>query len=53
MDLASVESIETELLLSDLNNLVKITFNNGKILYTQGDISSLNGKIKYLLKKRE
>ncbi|MBB5254491.1 STK_08120 family protein [Sulfurisphaera ohwakuensis] len=55
IDLASIESVnsETELVLSDGDTIVRISFNNGKVIRTLGDINLLRkGEIKYLIKKK-
>lgn len=53
IDLAAVESrnSKTELVLYDGNVMVKINFENGKVVKTFGDINLLGKNIKYLLKK--
>ncbi|BFH72224.1 DUF3211 family protein [Sulfurisphaera javensis] len=50
---AMVESVNSKViaLLSDENQLVEITFENGSLVESKGDINSLKNKIKVILKR--
>jgi len=50
---AMIESINTRviLLISDGNNIAELKFKDGSLEETKGDINSLNGKIKVLMKR--
>jgi hypothetical protein len=55
MDLAAVESVGSilQLILSDGENIVKITFIDGEVKDINGDINSLKNNIKFVIKKKE